>query len=203
MTSDFWDIVRREAQAAVQPQRSATLIVTSYDPKTHSVKGTLKPYGIESGWIPVGTQAVGDGFGIAVGPCVGDQFNIHFENGDQNSPRATHRLFSNDAKPPKVESGEVVIWSKFKHKITLTKDGKMVIEAEGDTKFNVTKGKCDVTVKGDTTIKTDGKAHVESKGDMSVKSSGNLNVESTGTTNIKSTGGMTVQGGPLNLVGTA
>jgi hypothetical protein len=193
MMNELLDILRREAQAAAQRQQPATLTVTSYNPEKHAVKGTIKPYGIESGWIPIGTAAVGDGFGVAIGPCVGDQFNLEFEGGDPNSARATHRLFSNDAKPPKVESGEVAIFSKFGHKISLTKDNKMVIEAKGDTKINVTEGKCDISTKGDTTLKTEGKLDIEAAGATTIKSSGALNVQGTGA--------VTVTGSPVNLVG--
>jgi uncharacterized protein involved in type VI secretion and phage assembly len=202
MIDEWLDIIRREAFVAVaQRQQKSTLQVTSYDPKTHSVKGILQPHGVETGWVPVGTAAVGDGFGVAIGPGVGDQFHVEFENGDPNAPMATHRLFSTAAKPVNVESGEVAIVSKFKHTIKLTKDGKMVIEADGDTRLNVMSGTLDIHANGDTSLKTDAKLAVESTGDMSVKSSGKLTVEASGDALIKGSGPVTVQGSPLTLVG--
>jgi hypothetical protein len=154
MIDEWLDIIRREAFNAVdQRQQKSTLVVTSYDKDRHAVKGTLQPHGVETGWVPIGSQAVGNGFGIASGPSVGDQFNVEFENGDPNAPMATHRLFSTSAKPPSVESGELAIVSQFGHKITMTKDGKLIVESKGDTQFNVTSGKLDITVSGAATIK--------------------------------------------------
>lgn len=42
-------------------------LVTSYDPKTHLAKVTFQPEGQESGWLPIETGHIGNGFGIAIG----------------------------------------------------------------------------------------------------------------------------------------
>jgi phage baseplate assembly protein gpV len=127
------DILRREAGVVAGQRRAkSTLVVTSYNPNKHAVKGTLQPYGVETGWIPVGAIGVGSNYGVLVGPNIGDQFSVEFENGDPNSPIATHRLFSSQDTPPVVQSGEILIMSAFSHKITLTKDQKLVIFSQGD-----------------------------------------------------------------------
>ncbi len=114
------------------------LTVTSYNPDTHSVKGTLQPYGIESGWMPIGTLGIGSGFGIAVGPNIGDQFDVDFHNGDPHCPRATHRVFSNKDRPPVAQSGEVVIQAATGQKITMTQDGNMLIQGPGNVTVQAT-----------------------------------------------------------------
>lgn len=150
---ELLQIIRREAAAAVHHENTRKGTVTSYDAKAHAVKLKLRPTGIETGWIPVGTQSVGDGYGLAIGPVVGDLMTIEFDNGDPNSPIATHRLFSKKAKPPQVESGEVVIISKFKHSVKMTKDGKTAISTEGDISIKTTGA---IAVEGDGAVTVTG-----------------------------------------------
>ena len=63
-------------------------LVTSYDPKKHLAKVKLMPHGQESGWLPIETGHIGDGFGIAVGltpgdgKSTGDQVVVRFQEGD-------------------------------------------------------------------------------------------------------------------------
>lgn len=165
------DIMRREAAAqAAQRQTQAVLVVTSYNPEKHAVKGTLQPYGVESGWIPVATIGIGSGCGVVVGPSIGDQFAVEFQGGDPNSPVAVGRLFSSSDTPPKAESGEVIIKSQFGHEFRLTKDGKLTITAQGDTKLDVT-GKLDISASGDTTIAVTGGATISASGALNITGS--------------------------------
>lgn len=95
-------------------------IVTSYDPDKHLGKVTLMPEGQETGWLPIETSSIGNGYGIAVGlqpgdgKKSGDQVIVRFQEGDLESGKIVQRVHSDGDKPPKVESGELVIWSKFK-----------------------------------------------------------------------------------------
>ncbi|MGH6821945.1 MAG: hypothetical protein ACREC4_00385 [Methylocella sp.] len=98
------------------------------------MKGILQPHGVETGWIPIGIIGSGPDFGVVIGPKAGDakkldgdQFEITFDGGDPNTPIARHRLSSDKDKPPEVQSGELAIITKFKHSITMNKDGSMTI----------------------------------------------------------------------------
>lgn len=146
---DFLDVVRREAGVGVsQREKKGTLVATSYNPKTHAIKGIIQPHGVETGWIPMSTPFIGNNFGIVTGPTVGqpqgadgagqkkgggdttsqtlgDQFEIAFEGGDPNTPVARNRLYSDKDKPPVVESGEVAVVSKFNAGIKMNKDGSV------------------------------------------------------------------------------
>jgi uncharacterized protein involved in type VI secretion and phage assembly len=150
------DIYRREAATVASRMRAPlTLQVTSYNPKIPVVKGTLQPYGIESGWMPLAMPFVGSGFGIAIGPAIGDQLHVEFMHGDPNSPRATYRITSNSDQPPVAEAGEIVIQAATGQKITMTKDNKLLISAGGDTTIQVT-GNASVTATGNATVHADG-----------------------------------------------
>lgn len=117
---EFLDIVRREAQQIVASRQwKGSVVATSYDPKTHSIKGIHMPSEVETGWIPLSAIQAGDGYGVMAGPTVGsaekldgDVFDLDFENGDPNWPIARHKHFSNSDNPPEVKSGEVLVKSQ-------------------------------------------------------------------------------------------
>ncbi len=94
--------------------------VTSYDPDKHLGKVMLMPEGQETGWLSIETGAIGNGYGIAMGlqpgdgKKSGDQVIVRFQEGDIESGKIVQRVHSDSEKPPKVESGEMVIWAKFK-----------------------------------------------------------------------------------------
>jgi len=95
-------------------------IVTSYDPGKYLAKVMLMPEGTETGWLPIETGAIGDSYGIAHGlqpgdgKNSGDQVIVRMQEGDIGSCKIVQRVHSDADKPPKVESGEFVIWAKFK-----------------------------------------------------------------------------------------
>lgn len=131
MDDEIRDQVRREvAMAFAQQHTKGTLVCTAYDPDKHTVKGMIMPQKVESGWMPLGAIHVGNGFGIVVGPKVGsadkldgDQFDIHFENGDPNTPMAAHRVHSSKAKAPRVETGEMLFRHELGMQVNMSKDG--------------------------------------------------------------------------------
>lgn len=113
--------------------------VTSYDPKTHLVKVAVMPEGQVSGWMPIETGHIGSTYGMTMGPQPGqgmgqqgggggmgagnatgagmpdgDQVVIRFQEGDFDSCKMTGRCHSKQTPPPKTQSGEIIVWTKFK-----------------------------------------------------------------------------------------
>lgn len=82
-------------------------IVESYDPNTYSVKVSLQPSNTMTGWIPILTGAIGQGYGVAYGPQAGDQAIVDFADGDIESAQVTGFIFSDADRPPAVPSGEL------------------------------------------------------------------------------------------------
>jgi len=95
-------------------------IVTSYDPGRYLAKVTFMPEGQESGWLPIETSHIGNDYGVAIGlqpgdgKKSGDQVIVRYQEGDLESGKIVQRVHSDDEKPPTVQSGEIVLWSKFK-----------------------------------------------------------------------------------------
>lgn len=89
---------------------SRHLLVTSYDPNTHSVKGTFQPDLVPSGWIPIGTGGASrSGISHVTGPGIGDLAVIH---ATENDPEAAHVggwLHNDIDQPPKAQSGQHII----------------------------------------------------------------------------------------------
>lgn len=99
--------------------------VTSYDPKTHSVKLSRQPEGIETGFIPLGAHAIGNGWGIVSGAQVGDQFVMGFLGGDVEVPFIMSRLFSDQETPPSVQAGELIMQHQTGSMVKFAVDGSV------------------------------------------------------------------------------
>jgi hypothetical protein len=99
-------------------------LVTSYDPERYLAKVTFQPEGQESGWLPIETGHIGNGFGVAVGlqpgdgKSSGDQVIVRYQEGDFESGKIVQRVHSDNDRPPQVQSGEIVLWTRFKKTAT-------------------------------------------------------------------------------------
>lgn len=108
-------------------------LVTSYDPEKYLAKVTFQPEGQESGWLPIETGHIGNGYGIAIGLTTGDgketgdQVIVRYQEGDIESGKIVQRVHSDKEKPPRVESGEMVQWHEKGSKIFFAKDGSLTI----------------------------------------------------------------------------
>ena len=83
--------------------------VTAYDPKTYSVKMQVQPGGQITGWIALQAHHIGNGFGVLMGPNIGDQMSAGFHGGDLESGNVEGRHFDDKHKPPEVQSGEILL----------------------------------------------------------------------------------------------
>lgn len=104
-------------------------LVSGYDPSTHMVKVNLQPENIETGWLPLGAIAVGNGWGICCGPQIGDQVEVQFPDGDLSSGIVSMRSFNDSNRPPAVPSGEYWIVHKSGSFLKMHNDGSIEISA--------------------------------------------------------------------------
>lgn len=80
--------------------------ISGYDPSSYAVKVTIQPEGHETGWIRLSATAVGNGWGIAAGPQIGDEVSVSFDGGDVQLGSVEGRFFNDTNPPPPVPSGE-------------------------------------------------------------------------------------------------
>ena len=82
-------------QGGSQP-RLAT--VTSVNPTAATVRVTLQPEGVLSGWLPVLSPWIGAGWGMYCPPSTGDQVLVIAQEGDAEHGIIIGRAFSDAAR---------------------------------------------------------------------------------------------------------
>lgn len=183
MNDDIVNLIQREVSRALSHRtHPKNGLVTSYDPKTHSIKVMYKPDNIESGWIPIACTAAGQAVSHVHGPTpgdgkkTGDQAVIHFFNGDIESPHCVGFLHSDKDPPPGVQSGES-LWKHNQTKVAIyiDKKGKVTHQGNEEGLFHQTakNGPISITTKekGKITIDSDrGGTDILSKIKIAVKS---------------------------------
>ena len=101
--------------AAVAQHRHA--VIQNVNPNDHTVKVSIEPEGVLSGWIPCGTVAVGAA-SLVIPPNVGDQVLVAPAEGDGEHWRVVSRMFDDTnqvsvspitGKPP--QSGEAALFA--------------------------------------------------------------------------------------------
>lgn len=104
--------IRREAQALDHqmghPQYG---IVESYNPASATVRVTLQPDGVLTGWLPLACHWIGAGWGLVAPPSPGDQVVVIPQGGDPQDLIVVGRVYSSQGtpavSPPAAPSGEL------------------------------------------------------------------------------------------------
>ena len=124
------DRMRREAERA-QSNRGKTKngLVTSYDPNSYAIKAFIPVDGYETGWMPLGSPMIGNGWGVFLAPSPNDQVVIEFQEDSHEVPIATLRLYDNKNRPLAAPSGEMWFVHLSGSYIKLTNDGKISFNA--------------------------------------------------------------------------
>jgi phage baseplate assembly protein gpV len=172
-SQELINLIRREAWRVVAMKsepRYAT--VTAYDPDNHLVKAQIQPEGHETAWMPIITDHIGNGFGVLMGPKIGDQIEVSFQEGDPSSPRMIGRVFSDKEKPPRVESGEILVKHELGGFLFFDKDGHLTIQDKAGSKI-VFDGSGKVTITA-TTLVTDADTHLGGEGGQQLHRQGDL-----------------------------
>lgn len=187
-------------------------LVTSYDPQHHMAKVAFQPEGQELGWLPIETGHIGQGYGIAIGlqpgnggnqqastgsssggsgttsQATGDQVIVRYQEGDFESGKIVQRVHSDSDTPPVVQSGEIVIWTKFKKDASPGPDAAQTGQSgsQGQKLYFKNDGSFSYTDGNGATLTFDGKGNAT----LSAKSV---------TWNIQNA--ITLNGQTINLVG--
>ncbi|WP_156884106.1 hypothetical protein [Paraburkholderia sp. SOS3] len=85
----------------------------------------------ETGFIPLGAQWVGNGFGAVFGPAIGDAVRLDFVDGRVEVAIVGSRFFNNSARPPVVQSGQAAIVDSTGSFVRLNNDGTMTFGRAG------------------------------------------------------------------------
>ena len=183
MTQGLLNMMRREAERVAGQKATVRMAtVTSYTP--YMAKVLIQPEGIETGFLPIATAWVGNGWGMFCPPSPGDVVDVHFQEGSKGAPYISLRFFGDIARPLAVPSGEFWLVDKLGNSFKFS-GGKVLVN--GHTEIDVTAPTLNIT----TTT-----ANVTATNSVNVTApttnvNGNLNV----TGNITASGDITDQGG--------
>lgn len=120
-----------------------TGIVRNYDPVRYQVRVELQPQGNLTGWIPLLSGWIGNGWGMTCPPTVGDLVEVIFLNGDIDAASAGLRFYNDTDIPLNTPSGEFWLVHKSGAFFKLLNSGAATItDGKGAT----------MTLNGDGTI---------------------------------------------------
>lgn len=104
--------------------------VSSVNPDTGNVRVVIQPDGVLSGWLPVLSQWVGDGWGMVCPPNPGDQVLLVPQEGDVEQGVVVGRTYSISQLPPKAPGGEFWLVHKSGSFFKLCNDGTLRISGD-------------------------------------------------------------------------
>lgn len=118
--------MRLQAQRAAGLKTHSRLgIVTGYDPNKYSVKVSLQPEGIATGFIPFAAAWAGNGWGFFAPPSIHDPVSVIFLDGELTAGYAECCFFNAALVPLAVPSGEMWIVHANGGSFKLMNDGKV------------------------------------------------------------------------------
>ena len=116
--------------ASIAQDRHATVV--SVNPNNHSVRVSIQPEGVLTGWIPCGSVAVGPA-AMVCPPSPGDQVIVAPSEGDGDSWRVTSRVFDTTNLPQQgpisgqpVQPGELGLFTSAGY-LHMMADGKVYL----------------------------------------------------------------------------
>ncbi len=171
------------ARMANQPQIVRVGTITAYDDTgTGSVKVMIQPDAGETGWIPLLSPWIGNGWGMVCAPSIGDPVEVHFELGSTTAGFAGLRFFNDSQRAPPAPSGEFWLIHKSGSLLKFTNDGKVALISTSDLNATVG-GNLNATVAGEINANA-ASASVTTTGNAIVQVGGNLTATVTGTAMI-------------------
>lgn len=135
------NIMRQEAQRATAHISLPRMgIVTNYDPARYAARVLLQPDNSNgatpnpnlTGYLPIVSPWVGNGWGLYAPPYIGQVVAVHFQQGGKEAGFIDCGFYSAKTQPLPVPSGEFWIVHKSGSSIKFTNDGDILISAARD-----------------------------------------------------------------------
>ncbi|MFN3886148.1 MAG: phage baseplate assembly protein V [Aquabacterium sp.] len=116
--------MRLQAQIAMSGGGASRLAtVASFNPDNYTVKVVIQPEGVESGWLPLASAWVGNGWGMFCPPMPGDMVQVDFMEDSPDAGVVTVRLFNDQDRPLRCPAGELWLVHQSGAFFKLTNDG--------------------------------------------------------------------------------
>jgi phage baseplate assembly protein gpV len=133
--------MRQEAQRAMADVATPRAgVVTNYDPTRYCARVMLQPEGILTGYLPITSMWVGNGWGMFSPPSIGEVVDVHFHQGGKEAAYIVGRFYSAQTKPVPVASGEFWLVHQTGGTLTLANDGSVTVSANTNMTLNAPNG---------------------------------------------------------------
>jgi hypothetical protein len=200
MNGAMLNAIRLQAQRAMADLASTRVgLITSYEPANFSVRVALQPEGVITGWLPLCSPWIGNGWGMFAAPSVGDMVAVHFFGGDLEAGFVEGRLFNDVDRPLAAPSAEFWLVHKSGSSLKFTNDGTVTLHTQADLVATVG-GKLNATVASDATVSVTGNATVGVNGNLGATVGGNVTANVTGS--LTATAASFTLNGPTAINGT-
>ncbi len=168
--------------------------ITSYDADAHAVKVRLQPDDASTGWLPLGSQYVGNGWGLAAAPSIGDMVVVVFIDGRRDAGVVMARLYNDEDRPMPVPAGEVWLRHSSGSQLRFLADGR--VELQSAAGMTIHSG-------ADVTLLAEGSVKATVRGSMQAEIAGALTAKaSLATINAPTTiNGRTTINGETDILG--
>ena len=131
MTSRLSNVIKSHAANLDRSVGQAKFgTVTSVNANDGTARVLIQPEAVLSGWLPVLSQWVGNGWGLVCPPTPGDQVLLVPQEGDIEQGIIIGRVFSRKQPPPAAPPGEFWIVHESGSFLKLCNDG--TIRVQGD-----------------------------------------------------------------------
>ncbi len=157
-------------------------VVTGYDPNAYAAQVNVLPDEISSGWLPIASPWIGNGWGLFLPPNIGDMVSVSFFEGHLEAGYVELRFWNSIDLPVAVPSGEFWLLHKSGSLMKFTNDGKVAVTSHSDL---------NVTVGGNLNANVTGNVSARVSGSVSANVTGNVNVTAP---TLALTGNLTVSG---------
>lgn len=127
MITDLANAMRQQQSDDQTGPRTGT--ITSYDPDNGVVKVAIQPEGRESNWMKLDCPGVGNGWGVQVGPQIGDEVTVSFDSSDPNLGKVTARHTNSLNLSMPVPSGEIWLVHQSGSLLKFHNDGTVSLSA--------------------------------------------------------------------------
>lgn len=171
---------------------SAVGIVTSYDPGNAAARVRIQPVDPDfpdrslTGWLPVTSPWIGNGWGLDAPVSPGDQVEVKFFGGEIESGYICGRLYSDQQRPTGAKSGEFFLTHASGSKLKFHNDGTVEIAAASTMTYTATQHHFVGPVLMDNTLTGNGGIAISGDNGSGNASTINGNFNTTGT--IKNNG---------------
>nr|WP_214692541.1 phage baseplate assembly protein V [Variovorax paradoxus] len=176
-------------------------VVDAYDPATFSVKVKLQPSGVLSGWIPIKSLYVGNGWGLFAAPTIGDSVQIDCQEGGLDAGVMAGSFFNDVDRPLPVPSGEFWLKHKSGSLLKFLNNGDVELETARDLKATIGRD-LTATVTRNVSASAGGFAHLTAATEISLGAPTiNLNAPTAIVLNGPLQQGLGANGGTAHLKG--